>query len=429
MNRLATQSPAMIHGNILLDKTIHLYQQPTIGTYGNRMNDQRRTIQPRNRPRNEFDHDWKCRDCVPTFDRVMDHIKLDMRSKHNHQSDSDEMPTRRVDSGIVVAADEAVPPAFGSQPHQSHQDLRRLMQQAVQGWLIRTPSERTRENYLRDLTQFLDFRGIPRQHFDALTAVLPAHVSGWRDHLRDRGAANSTIRRKLTALRSLFSYLQIYGYTGANPAHGKFVKAPPVPRDGKTVGLSPRDCRRLLESPDSETPIGIRDRALLGILAYSACRVGELVQLRVSDFKTSGEHRVLQLYGKGGKERTVPLHLEAVERLTAWLETADVSDDRPGPLFRPVRTARGAGRDGFRRSSLTTRAVELLVRRYASALLLDNGVTVHSLRVTALTTARERGSDIIDLQDFAGHADPRTTLTYIRSRDRLFKSPTYVLSY
>ena len=60
---------------------------------------------------------------------------------------------------------------------------------------------------------------------------------------------------------------------------------------------------------------------------------------------------------------------------------------------------------------------------------LDPAVTVHSLRVTALTTARERGSDIIDLQDFAGHADPRTTLTYIRSRDRLSKSPAYVLNY
>ena len=54
---------------------------------------------------------------------------------------------------------------------------------------------------------------------------------------------------------------------------------------------------------------------------------------------------------------------------------------------------------------------------------------MHSLRVTALTTARERGIDIIDLQDFAGHADPRTTLTYIRTRDRLSKSPAYVLKY
>jgi integrase/recombinase XerD len=64
-----------------------------------------------------------------------------------------------------------------------------------------------------------------------------------------------------------------------------------------------------------------------------------------------------------------------------------------------------------------------------TALGLGPNVTVHSLRVTALTTVRERGSDIIDLQDFAGHADPRTTLTYIRTRDRLSKSPACVLKY
>lgn len=75
------------------------------------------------------------------------------------------------------------------------------------------------------------------------------------------------------------------------------------------------------------------------------------------------------------------------------------------------------------------RGVEKLVDRYVRRLRLDSAITVHSLRVTALTTARERGSDVIDLQDFAGHADPRTTLTYIRNRDRLARSPAYVLKY
>src|SRR4051794_40448613 len=100
-----------------------------------------------------------------------------------------------------------------------------------------------------------------------------------------------------------------------------------------------------------------------------------------------------------------------------------------GPLFPAARTPRGQARDGFRTGPMTTRAVEKLIGRYVQALGLDPNVTVHSLRVTALTTARERGSDIIDLQDFAGHADPRTALTYIRSRDRLSKSPAYVLKY
>ena len=201
-----------------------------------------------------------------------------------------------------------------------------------------------------------------------------------------------------------------------------------MPRDGKTVGLSPEDCRRLLDAPDPGTPAGIRDRALLAVLAYTACRVGEIARLKVADYKTSVGHRVLEVLGKGGKERRVPLHPEAVERIEAWLDTAAIRDDAGGPLFRAVKHV-DAGRDGFRSASLTRRAIQLLIEQYVRRLGLDPAVTVHSLRVTALTTARERGADIIDLQDFAGHSDPRTTLTYIRSRDRLSKSPAYVLKY
>lgn len=104
-------------------------------------------------------------------------------------------------------------------------------------------------------------------------------------------------------------------------------------------------------------------------------------------------------------------------------------DQYTSPLFRPLATARGKGFDGFRNRPLTRRAVQFLVARYVRKLALDLNVTVHSFRVTALTIARERGADLVDLQDFAGHADPRTTLTYIRNRDRLSKNPAYVLSY
>ncbi len=176
-------------------------------------------------------------------------------------------------------------------------------------------------------------------------------------------------------------------------------------------------------------PAGVRDRALLAILAYTGCRVGELTRLKVSSYKTDGVHRILEIRGKGGKERSVPLHKEAEERLEAWLDVAGIRDQALGPLFRPAATARGRGKHGFVPKPMTRRAIQKLVGNYVRRLALDPNVTVHSFRVTALTTARERGSDIIDLQEFAGHADPRTTLTYIRSRDRLNKSPAYVLHY
>lgn len=317
------------------------------------------------------------------------------------------------------------------------------IQEASHAWLMKSPSADTRSNYERDLGQFLVFCGFNATDVDHLANIRPHQVAAWRDQLAAQGLTNSSIRRKLTVLRSLFSYLQTYGYVGANPAHSDFVAAPSAPRDGKTVGLTPEDCRRLLDAPRTVAnvrrkdgtnekvllPAGIRDRAIFAILAYTGCRVGELTRLEVGSYKTTGVHKILEIHGKGGKERRVPLHLEAVERLEAWLDIAGIRGEMSGPLFRPVISARGLGRDGFELSPLTKRAVQKLIANYVRRLKLDPSVTVHSLRVTALTTAREQGSDIIDLQDFAGHADPRTTLTYIRNRDRLNKSPAYVIRY
>ncbi len=97
-------------------------------------------------------------------------------------------------------------------------------------------------------------------NFSSTAACSPPTLKGCRPSGRNRsppggtsspaqGLTNSSIRRKLTVLRSLFSYLQTYGYVGANPAHSDFVAAPAAPRDGKTVGLTPEECRRLLDAP------------------------------------------------------------------------------------------------------------------------------------------------------------------------------------
>ncbi len=311
----------------------------------------------------------------------------------------------------------------------SSTDRRAMFIDAKTAWLMKSPSADTRSNYDRDLTQFLDFIGVPADHLEHLASVRPAHVAAWRDQLLAAGRTNATIRRKMTVLRSLYSYLQTYGYTGANPAHSDFVVAPSVPRDGRTVGLSSEDCRRLLDAPDPSTPVGIRDRALFAILAYTGCRVGELTKLKVGSYKSTGGHKVLEILGKGGKERRVPLHPEAFERLEAWRDVARFCGQTDLPLFPRQRTARGLGRDGFGTTAMTRRSVQELVGKYVRRLRLDSTVSVHSLRVTAITTARERGWEILDLQDFAGHSDPKSTLTYIRSRDRMSKSPAYVLRY
>lgn len=339
------------------------------------------------------------------------------------------VPRDPIGSSKRQTADRSVIPAFEKLPDLTSGQISPLMHEAVQSWLQKSTSEQTQRVYLQDFRRFLVYQGIDRHHLERLLGIRPEQIAEWRDTLLAEGLAPVTVRRKLTTIRSLYSYLQAFGYTGANPAHSKFVAAPKAPRDGKTPGLTPKQCRRLLDAPDTATPIGIRDRALLAVLAYSACRVGELVKLKAGDFTTHAEHRILHLHGKGGKERIVALHPEAVERLQEWTLLAGMTDQPESPLFQPSASPQRKGRDGFLPRPLTTRQIEKLVKKYAAATGLDPRITVHSLRVTALTTARERGCDIVDLQDFAGHSDPRTTLAYIRNRNQLTKSPTYVLGY
>lgn len=304
--------------------------------------------------------------------------------------------------------------------------LRAKVVEAVETWLKKYKSNKTRENYAMDLAQFLDFIRAPIDELEYLIHVRPNRISAWRDHLFRIGLADRTVLRKLTTLQSLYSFLHRNGHLGVNPAHRDFVDYPKAPREGATVGLSGRDCRRILDAPDASTPVGLRDRALLAVLAYSGCRVGELVKLRSCDFRWHLGHRVLELQGKGRKPRRIGLHPEAVERLAEWLKVSPRSSGGPKtPIFRPPVSSRGGGKDGFKAEKLSARGVEYLVERYVRKLGLDPAVTVHSFRVTALTNASEEGADLPDLQDFAGHADPRTTLTYIRSKDRLKKSPSY----
>lgn len=143
---------------------------------------------------------------------------------------------------------------------------------------------------------------------------------------------------------------------------------------------APRSLRSLERDEQAPFP----PRSARGIEPSSPCwptRVGEVARLRVGDYKTTGGHRVLEVYGKGGKERRVPLHPEAAERLETWLDVAGIRDDAEGPLFRAALTARAEGRDGFRATPLTRRAIQYLVKRYAQMLGLDPAVTVHSFRV------------------------------------------------
>lgn len=340
----------------------------------------------------------------------------------------------------LIEGSSSLPPAFGGHMPKGITEVRNIIQQALEAWLAKTESARTKVAYRNDLKQFLDYLGVNPTHIEHMTRILPADVTAWRDHLLANGgkpdelgnpcpASNSTVARKLTALRSFFSFLQSYGYRGANPAHPHFVNTPKVPDEGQTPEIPPKLMVKLLDAPDASYPDGIRDRAILAAFAYMAIRVDELHKFNVGNIRRDGEHTIILIKGKGNTDRKGVVPPIAARAINEWIEHAGIAADKSGPLFRPINSPRGRGVDGFKRQRLTIRPIQRLVKKYCVATGIDDAVSVHSLRVTAATEADRAGVSLKHIQKWLGHKDPRTTERYIRTGQDLDRSPAYVIRY
>jgi integrase/recombinase XerD len=147
------------------------------------------------------------------------------------------------------------------------------------------------------------------------------------------GNCSASVKQHLAAISQLFDYLVTGGIlltTAAGSVRGpKYV----VTR-GKTPVLSGNEMRQLLNSIDTSELIGLRDRALLGLMGYTFARVSAVVTLRVEDYFQQGRRSWLRLHEKGGKRHEVPCQHSLDEYLDAWIAVAAIGDDKKGPLFR-----------------------------------------------------------------------------------------------
>ena len=291
-------------------------------------------------------------------------------------------------------------------------------------WFANIANPRTRKAYRHDLKDFMVFLGIdaPGQFRE----VTRAHVIAWRDKLVSRGQAPATIRRKLSALSSLFDYLCEKNAVPVNPTQG-VQRLKEESYEGKTPAMSDDRARMLLDAPSETTLKGRRDRAILATLLYHGLRREELCTLRVGDLQERVGVKVLHVHGKGGKIRYIPLHPEAASRIYIYLDVAGHDQDRDAPLFRPVKNLY----DGRLNKPLSTTAIyKNVVTYYAKKIGLEiQGLGPHALRTTAATNALENGADITEVQHWLGHARIDTTRLYDRRRHRMEDSPTYRVRY
>lgn len=187
---------------------------------------------------------------------------------------------------------------------------------AAMEWFANIDNPRTRRAYQIDLEDFCGFVGLAGA--EEFRVVTRAHVLAWRAQLEARKLAGATIRRKLAALASLFDHLlESNAVAGGNPVHG--VKRPRIEsNEGKTPALGDHQAKALLDAPDPDTLKGRRDRAILAVLLYQGLRREEAAQLTTSDLQERRGIKHLQVRGKGGKTRYLPLHPVAAERIHAY---------------------------------------------------------------------------------------------------------------
>jgi integrase/recombinase XerD len=175
-----------------------------------------------------------------------------------------------------------------------------------------------------------------------LRLITRAHVIAWRKDLDHRQLAPGSIRRKLSALSSLYDFLTDQNAVPVNPVKG--VKRPKVDSyEGKTPAIADKEARQLMNLPNDKSLKGLRDRALLATLLYHGLRREELCRLKIKDIHSRRGVPHLRVLGKGGKTRHLPLHAGAHELLNDYLDEACHAADTEGALFRPVSNIAPAG--------------------------------------------------------------------------------------
>ncbi len=264
----------------------------------------------------------------------------------------------------------------------------------------RGAAERTRRAYASDLHQFSEWA--LERSLEGPAAVKHRDVRLFAARLSESGAASATVARKLASVRGLYDHLVRSEAVGQNPAD--LVGSPKRPGKLPKV-LAPEQIAALLDRIPAQTPLEVRDRAMFELVYSCGLRCEEVVNLDTDSMDFESEQ--LRVFGKGGKERLLPVGEPAQRALQRYLETARhalaVGDpDEPALLL---------SRRGRRLSSSDVRR---RLRRWVREAAIGAGISPHSLRHAFATHLLEGGADLRSIQELLGHASISTTQIYTR---------------
>jgi site-specific recombinase XerD len=272
-------------------------------------------------------------------------------------------------------------------------------------------NKNTRMAYYRAVVRF--FTWCNHLQLGQIEDIEPLHVAAYIEALQ-KDFEKPSVKQHLAAIRMLFDWLVTGGIVATNPAHA--VRGPKhVVKRGKTPVLMPDEARALLDSIDTSTVVGLRDRALISLMTFTFARVGAVVEMRVEDYYPQGKRWWVRLHEKGGKRHEMPAHHTLEAYLDAYLDAAGIRDSAKSPLFRSAVWHSGM---------LTEKAMHRIdayrmIQRRASAMGLKVRINCHTFRATGITAYMDAGGTLENAQLMAAHESPRTTKLYDRTGDEI----------
>lgn len=273
-------------------------------------------------------------------------------------------------------------------------------------------NKNTRMAYARASVRFLDWcdqRGLE------LSQIEPIVVGAYIEQLCTQ-MAPASVKQHLAGIRMLMDWLTTHHILEINPSRS--VRGPKHRViEGTTPAFTPKQARKLLASIDTETITGLRDRAIIATLIYTAGRVGALVSLKVKNFAQDGTQWCLRFGEKGGKVRMIPCRHDLEQFIHDYMAAAQIALEKDTPLFRTVNRRREITDKGLHRVEISA----MLKRRLKKAKLPDN-LSCHSFRATTATDLLSQGISLEDVQYLLGHADPRTTRLYDRRKKEITRN-------
>ena len=297
----------------------------------------------------------------------------------------------------------AVPQLFAPDPHAGMRFLEFFTAN------IRNPN--TRRAYYNAALRF--GRWCEQHGLGDLRRLLPIHVAAYVEEMQ-RERSRPSVKQHLAAIRMLMDWMVVGQVIAWNPAAA--VRGPRHQvRKGKTPVLSAEETRTLLDSIDTTSPIGQRDRALIAVMTYTFARVGAALAMKVEDFYVQGRRAWIRLHEKGGKRNEIPAHHNLADYLEQYIAAAGIAGDRKGPLFRGARGHKGE----LGPRPLGQSDVYRMIRRRANQAGIATAIGCHSFRATGITAYLKNGGRLEIAQQMAGHESARTTGLYDRRGDEI----------